>query len=61
MFGGQDYYVACLEINKTGFYQKENMLVFVCNEAIHSKLVKLETVGTVSLPAIVSILWLGCQ
>ena len=39
--------MAGLELNKTGTDQKEHMLLFVCSEAVESKLVKLETRSTV--------------
>ena len=36
--------------------KQENMLLFVCSEAVESKLVKLETMHTVTLPPKVSAL-----
>ena len=43
-------------LNKIGFGQNEkNMLLFVCNEAVVTKLVKLETNCTVILsPSVIS-------
>ena len=38
--------------------QKENMLLFLCSEAVESKLVKLETSRTVIFPPTVSVLML---
>ena len=35
------------------------MLLFVCNETVESKLVKLETRHTVILPPTASILWVN--
>ena len=32
------------QFDKNGFDQKENMLLFVCSEAVESKFVKLETI-----------------
>ena len=37
--------------------KKENMLLFVCSEAVESILVKLETSRTVILPPMVRVLW----
>ena len=37
--------------------KKENMLLFVCSDAVESKLVKLETSHTVILPTTVSVLY----
>ena len=38
--------------------KKEKYFLFVCSEAVESKLVKLETSGTVILSPMVSLLWL---
>ena len=53
---GKDHSTAGLPFNKTGFDQKENMLLFECCNAAKSKLVKLETSQTGILPATVSAL-----
>ena len=47
---GKDRCTAVLQLNKVVFDQKEHMLLFVCSEAVESKLVKLETSHTVILP-----------
>ena len=49
---GKDHCTAGLQFDKSGLAKKENMLLFVCIEAVQSKLVKLETICTVMLPFI---------
>ena len=49
--------MAGLQLNKIGFDQNKNTLLFVCSEAVESKLVKLETSRTVILPPKVNVLW----
>ena len=44
------------QFDKNGFDQKENMLLFVCSEAVESKPVKLETSHTVMLPPPMTVL-----
>ena len=48
--------MAGLQLNKTGTDQKEHMLLFVCSEAVESKLVKLETSRSAILPPTASVL-----
>ena len=48
-----------LQFNKSGFDQKENVSLFVCSEAVESKLADLETSHTVILSPTVSVLCPG--
>ena len=48
--GGMEPCAVGLQFHKTGFDQKENVVLFVCCEVVESKLVKLETICTVIFP-----------
>ena len=47
---GKDHCTTSRQFNKIGFDQKEHLLLFVCSEAVESKLVKLETSRSAILP-----------
>ena len=51
---GKNHRTAGLLVNKIRFDQKQNMWLFVCSEAVESRLAKLETSCTAVPPPTVS-------
>ena len=56
-FGGRITVLPAFSSTRLTLASKENMLLFVCKEAVESNLVKLESSCTVILPPTVSVPW----